>query len=106
MSPLAAFEERSPSHAVTEARRTTGGPGTELKKLLSRIGIAPSANCKCNRRAQTMDARGPDWCEQNLDLIVSWLREEAERRKLPFADFAGTILVRQAIRRARRNAAT
>ena len=53
------------------------GPGTELKKLLSRIGITPKAGCKCLARAVEMDIRGCEWCEANIDTIVGWLREEA-----------------------------
>jgi hypothetical protein len=51
-----------------------------------------------------MDTRGCDWCEANLDTIVGWLREEAEKRGLPFLDVAGRLLVRRAIRNARRAA--
>ncbi len=51
-----------------------------------------------------MDARGCDWCEENLDAIVGWLREEAEKRGLPFIDVAGRLLVRRAIKNARKQA--
>jgi hypothetical protein len=82
----------------------TSGPGTELKKLLKKIGITATPNCSCNARAREMDARGPDWCEANLDTIVGWLREEATKRKLPFVDMAGRLLVKRAIRNARKAA--
>lgn len=83
----------------------TPGAGAELKKLLARVGIAASPDCSCNARAQAMDERGIDWCEANIDEIVGWLREEAEKRGLPFLDAAGRMLVRRAIRNARRAAA-
>ncbi len=51
-----------------------------------------------------MDARGCEWCEANIDTIVGWLREEAEKRGLPFLDVVGRLLVRRAIRNARRAA--
>lgn len=78
------------------------GPGTELKKLLKRIGITASPNCSCNRRAAEMDARGIEWCEQNVQVIVGWLREEAGKRGLPFVDMAGAAIVKLAIRKAKR----
>jgi hypothetical protein len=81
---------------------TTSGPGTELKALLKTIGITASPGCSCNKRAAAMDEKGCDWCEENVDEIVGWLREEATKRKLPFLDVAGKILVRRAIRNARR----
>jgi hypothetical protein len=80
----------------------THGPGTELKKLLSRVGITATPNCSCNARARTMDERGCDWCEANLDEIVGWLREEATKRGLPFVDMAVRMLVKRAIRNARK----
>lgn len=73
------------------------GPGTELKKLLAKIGIKATPTCSCNKRAQVMDEKGVQWCKDNIDTIVGWLREEATKRKLPFVDMAGKMLVKRAI---------
>lgn len=81
-----------------------GAVGTELKGLLSKIGIVAGPNCSCNKRAAMMDASGPEWCENNLSTIVGWLREEAGKRGLPFFDTAARALVRVAIVRARKAA--
>lgn len=95
-------------HAAYPRERKAGqevsssGPGTELKKLLATVGIKPTPTCSCTARAREMDARGCDWCEENIDMIVGWLREEATSRKLPFVDAAGRLLVRRAIRNARK----
>ena len=81
------------------------GPGTELKALLKRVGIVASPGCSCNTRAKLMDAnelKEPGWCEANLETICDWLQEEATKRKLPFLRMAGKILVRKAIRNARK----
>ena len=89
---------------LPEPPATTHGPGTELKKLLARVGITSTPDCSCNARAAEMDRQGIEWCENNLDTIVGWLREQAEARGLPFLDMAGRLLVRRAIANARRNA--
>jgi hypothetical protein len=78
------------------------GPGTELKRLLGRIGIKAEPGCKCTARAEEMDRRGCEWCEANVPVIVGWLREEATKRSLLFLDAAGTVIVRRAISNARR----
>jgi hypothetical protein len=78
------------------------GPGAQLKKFLSRIGITATPTCSCNAKARHMDAMGVDWCEQNVDLIVSWLKEEAHKRGLPFIDLAGRVLVNRAIAASRK----
>jgi len=79
--------------------------GSELAKLLTQFGIrGDGASCRCKSRAARMDALGCDWCEANLGQIVGWLREEAQKRGLPFVDAAGRVLVRRAIRNARRAA--
>jgi hypothetical protein len=79
------------------------GPGTILSKMLSKIGIHSTPNCSCRRRAMEMNTRGPDWCAENMDTIVGWLREESEKRKLPFVDFAGKLLIQRAIKVSRKN---
>lgn len=93
-----------PSQPATSPHLPTSGPGTELKKLLATIGITSTPNCSCNARAAEMDRLGCDWCEANIDTIVGWLREEAEKRGLPFLDAAGRLLVRRAIHNARKAA--
>ena len=87
---------------------TSGGPGTELKKLLGRFGIHAEPGCACMARASLMDtneSRQPGWCEAHVDSIVGWLREEATKRGLPFLDAAGRVLVRRAISNARKEQA-
>lgn len=79
-----------------------GGPGTELKALLKLIGITASPNCKCNARANIMDVWGCDVCETKIDEIVGWLKEEAQNRKLPFVETAAKLLVKRAIKNARK----
>lgn len=84
-----------------------GGPGTELKKLLKKFGIEATPTCSCNSKAALMDkkeASDPGWCEKNLNTIVGWLKEEANKRGLPFVDLAGKILVKRAINNYKKNA--
>jgi hypothetical protein len=82
------------------------GPGSELSKLLKRLGIEPKPTCTCRAKAAQMDAWGPDECSrpERIDEVVAVMRAEAEARGLPFLDVAGRMLVRRAIRNARRNA--
>lgn len=78
------------------------GAGTQLKKLLAKVGIKSTENCSCNARARLMNERGIEWCEQNIKEIVGWLKEEAAKRKLPFLALPTKILVQRAIKLARR----
>ena len=84
----------------------SSGPGTELSKLLKRFGIEPTPTCQCRAKAAQMDAWGPDECEkpERIDEVVAVMRAEAEARGLPFLDVAGRMLVRRAIKNARRKA--
>lgn len=88
-------------HRPVESR---GGPGTELKKMLSVAEWAglslKSADCQCDRRAAEMDANGPEWCAANTETIIGWLRESATERGLPFSAIIARGLIREAIRRA------
>jgi len=90
------------SHPKYPKEPRRGGPGSQLKGLLARIGIVASPACSCSKRARIMDEKGCDWCEQNIDTIDGWLAEEAKKRKLPYLSMAGKALIRLAIRRARK----
>jgi hypothetical protein len=76
----------------------SGRVGTELKKILSIIGIRSGSNCSCNERALKMDQMGVEWCEKNIETISQWLHEEAEKRHLPFFKSVAIILIKKAIK--------
>jgi len=83
-----------------------GGPGTELKNLLSKLRLFSAGGCGCDNHAAEMDRRGSVWCRSNMELIVDWLEEEAEKRKLlAFTRTLAKGLVWCAIRRAEKLAA-
>tara|TARA_R100000278_G_scaffold29947_1_gene27572 strand:+ start:20816 stop:21340 length:525 start_codon:yes stop_codon:yes gene_type:complete len=80
----------------------SSGPGTQLKKLLAKFGIHSKANCSCNKRAHAMDHNGNDWVENNVETVVGWLQEEANKRGLPFLKTAGRILIKKAVANSRK----
>lgn len=79
------------------------GVGTELKKILSTIGIHATPNCSCTSRAVLMNSKGVDWCRKNKETIIDWLSEESKKRKLPFFRSLGRRLVDFAISRSVRS---
>jgi hypothetical protein len=91
-----------PAYPRAPKPKPKGGAGTELKKLLGRIGIRSKPSCSCNARAREMDSRGVLWCDNNVETVVGWLREESKRRRVPFVPLAGRLLIRRAIANARR----
>lgn len=68
------------------------GVGAEVKKFLKSIGIEATPNCSCNKRAQIMNVKGPEWCRENIEQILDWLKEEADKRNM------GMLFVRPAVK--------
>jgi hypothetical protein len=99
LPPAATTTSSTPAHVGI-------GPGTELKKLLSKIGIVAAPGCSCNSRAALMDKNGPDWCQEHLEEIIGWLGEESAKRHLPFIPAAARLLVKRAIGNARKLSAS
>jgi len=77
-------------------------PGTELKRLLAKLGIEAEAGCQCNAMAKRMDAGGPEWCLEHVDEILKVMRKEASWRGLPFSDHGARFLIRFAVWRSER----
>jgi hypothetical protein len=78
------------------------GPGSILSNMLSYIGITSSPTCSCKRHAIEMNDKGPDWCEQNMTTILGWLKEESNKRNLPFIESVAKLIVLRAIRLSRK----
>jgi len=82
------------------------GPGAELKSLLAGwpFYITASPDCSCNFMAGKMDVMGCEWCESpgGLAEILAAMRENAEKRGIPFIDAVGRMLVKRAIHNARK----
>lgn len=78
------------------------GPGTILSGMFGALGIKSSPTCSCKRHAIEMNTRGPEWCEQNLSTILSWLREESSKRNLPFIESIASLIVKRAINKSKR----
>lgn len=87
-------------------KNVSAGPGTQLSRLLRKFGINPTPTCQCRAKAAEMDAWGPDECEkpERIEEVLGVMREEAKARGLPFLDAAGRMLIRRAIRNARKAA--
>ena len=97
--PRPGFEPPQPA-STTPAH----GPGTELSKLLKRVGINPTPTCACRAKAAQMDAWGCDEASrpERIEEVVCVMRQEAKARGLPFVDIAARLLVRRAIANARK----
>jgi hypothetical protein len=78
------------------------GPGSILTNMIKSIGIKSSSSCSCRRHALEMNDNGPEWCEQNLDTIVSWLKDESKKRGLPFIEAVGKMMVNRAIAKSKK----
>ncbi len=91
--------------------------GYELEKILAAHWIVPDPaaknahkgligkdgeGCKCLEHAREMDREGPDWCAENIEKIVGWMKDEAKRRGWKvFSHLYAKRLVKQAIQKAR-----
>lgn len=73
------------------------GTGSILAGMIHSLGIKMTANCSCRRHALEMNEKGPEWCEQNIDTILSWLEEESKKRSIPFVKPVAKLMVQRAI---------
>lgn len=78
------------------------GPGSILASMFSAIGIKSSPTCSCRRHALEMNARGIEWCEENLDTICGWLKEECKKRSIPYVDAVARMVVNKAINKSKK----
>lgn len=78
------------------------GPGSILASMFSAIGIKSSPTCSCKRHALEMNKNGIEWCENNVDTICGWLKDECEKRKIPYVETVAKMVVNRAINKAKK----
>lgn len=78
------------------------GAGTLLSKMIKSIGLKIESGCSCKQHAIEMNEKGNDWCEQNIDIIVDWLKKESQKRKIPFIDAIARLMVKRAIKKSKK----
>lgn len=78
------------------------GPGSILASMFSAIGIKSTPTCSCRRHALEMNNRGIEWCENNMDTILGWLKEECEKRSIPWVETVARMVVNRAITKSKK----
>lgn len=76
------------------------GVGSELLEILNKIGIEYN-NCNCKSKIDKMDKNGIKWCEENIELILTWLKQEYKKRNIPFLERQARALLRLAIKKSK-----
>lgn len=59
--------------------KQTGGPGTELKRLIVSLGLTAVQGCGCDKWAGEMDSWGVAGCEARREEILARLRESQSK---------------------------
>lgn len=72
-----------------------GGPGTELKRLLSYVKLLPEDNgtCDCEWHVSEMDYWGSEECRKRIDEICEWLIDQAKKRGLMWNKLVIDVLI-------------
>lgn len=60
-------------------------PGDALRSVISKLGYSAKSGCGCDDRVAEMNRKGLQWCVDNRDEIVGWLKESASQRLAPAA---------------------
>jgi hypothetical protein len=79
------------------------GPGTELHKILARLGFKIQEDCPCLRRIAKMNEWGPEGCKKHIETIVNWLGCEAVQRRKHwlFWRWVTRLVVRYAVKKSK-----
>ena len=78
------------------------GPGSILASMFSMIGIKSTPTCSCRKHALEMNKNGIEWCEENIPTILGWLKEECNKRKIPYVETVAKMMVNKSISKAKK----
>ena len=72
----------------------------ELSQLAKELGLEYSANSIARYKINFLNRKSIEWCRNNLTLILSLIREETDRRRIPYAEKQFKAIIRLALMRA------
>lgn len=78
------------------------GVGAIISRWLKFTKLFMFKPCACEYRATLMNSWGPDICEQRIDEIIGWFKEEAKNQDLPFSSKAMKLIIQRAINKSRK----
>jgi hypothetical protein len=86
-------------HSIMFPGRKLYGPGNNLTMLLKpfKILFRINSKCDCENIALIMNNMGRQWCFDHVDLLISKLKSNAEKLKIPFNSVVATVLLLIAI---------
>lgn len=69
-------------HLAAPSSHTHGdGVGSQVKKIITKLGLGRPNCSNCNRIIQAMDSRGISWCVQNRSAIIAKLQDRFDGLK-------------------------
>ena len=77
------------------------GVGDTLSNIISKMGYGYSPISRARAKITYLNKKGIDWCEQNQDVILIWLKEECVANRIQFLDLIGKSIIRLAIKKAK-----
>jgi hypothetical protein len=76
---LAAWTNRPSAQQPAAPPIPNKGPRTQLKKMLAEIGAFTAGGCGCESKALAMDRAGAEWCRENRQVVIGWLKESLDK---------------------------
>lgn len=77
------------------------GVGDTLSEIINKIGYAYPNVSGARAKLTYMNKKGIDWCDQNQELIIKWIKEECTLYQIQFLELIAKAIVRLAIRKAK-----
>lgn len=88
---------------VLELSTKYQGPGTKLKNIFSWFGITEDEDCDCTSHVELMDRWGPKGCEQNIETVLGFLVQSANKQQIYYSEFAARRAIKLAIYLSKRS---
>lgn len=73
------------------------GIGDRLAEKFSSYGIRSEKGCSCSEVAGKLNAESPQWCRDNMPWILEKIRENSQKKGIPFIELVVKKIVNEAI---------
>lgn len=77
------------------------GVGDFMARIFKQMGYKYRAVSTARAKINKLNSLGVEWCEKYQDVILLWVKEECEKKNIPFIPKPIKSIIKLAIRRAK-----
>ena len=83
-------------------KKTKKGVGNSISEILKKMNIDYGPMSIARRKLNFLNNKSSEWCHENIDIILKMMKEEADKKRIPYVRSKFLAIIRLSIIQAQK----